>query len=404
MKQLLPTTLLFFLFTCLVACGEEEPVPTLPPGAEDTTEVDTVVPDTIPTDTTEVDTDNAKRLNFFYSGEECPPFGVKCDLPGKVYKHYYDVHGKETDIMSLKPHEVYLITVGADGYITQSVEARNNSQLMPFVLQRIPKSGRRVSEVENCDGDMQFASSQESESSTGLRATMRIAGGSKVENAGERDSVAIVPYLPAAYAISREPAEGELITGAVAGVAVTPLGAYFPDGVECSLTLPMSAEGYSLSMSSSDDEGSVEISGSELYFGSMRGAEWMVLMDARLVSIGQEEIYLVKDQQERSDAKKVEVQGKMVCQLPISHRVAFSGYVKESDLNFMEERFLTSLYGIYAENLGVNYVCYGNHPFAISYNIKQTVYHLTFEAAGRRFRAKVYGDFKLEVTEKHIME
>jgi len=155
---------------------------------------------------------------------------------------------------------------------------------------------------------------------------------------------------------------------------------------------------------SSDDEGSVEISGSELYFGSMRGAEWMVLMDARLVSIGREEIYLVKDQQERSDAKKVEVQGKMVCQLPISHRVAFSGYVKESDLNFMEERFLTSLYGIYAENLGVNYVCYGNHPFAISYNIKQTVYHLTFEAAGRRFRAKVYGDFKLEVTEKHIME
>ena len=398
MKHLLPIILLSAFLACLVACGGDDPVPPEPvvPIPSDTTATDSIVPDTVEQDSTEEDTTEEDQLKVRFYDYNYDQFSYTANVPRTVFE-VTDQKGREVSMSNVKGDGVFRITASADGYVSQCVRIRNRKIILSFVLQPTSTSGLLVKEVAEYAQDLVLNNDDANRKSSAIQTTMLLPQGNTVRNADSKDTVSIVAFQPAGYLFEPDNVVGNVITGAVAGVAITPFDAQFSDGVEVTLTLPMSAEGYSLRIDNvnNDDEGTVIVEKDRLHFGAMYGTEWQVLMDARLVNVEKEDSYLLTNQVKRSEHSKSNANGKYNGY--VGHNVCKVGYVAESDLNFMEERFLTSLFGLFYDKTGLAYDFYGNYPFVVEYNLKQEVYHLTFEAAGRQFSAKVYGETGMEI-------
>lgn len=394
MKKLLPIVFSFFLFTCLVACGGDEPVPTLPPGAEDTTEVDTVLPDTIPTDTTEVDT------------TEVEPFVWKAGILEQPYIYFTSTRGKGLRTRSLdlfgndldyrpEPNEPYQYVVSARGcdsiqFYVQIPFTRNISLELPLHSQ----AGIGKWDPNESSEGIKLCNDERNRQETQVEAEVSFPPHCYIGNMMySGDSLLVCAYQPPACMLGNLQ-KGGTLSGAVAGITLAPVVASFDKEVDISVMLPVDVSAYALElMSGSQEEGSVENVAGTIRFTTNHGGFFTLLMNATIVSLRKESIEIMSHVS--SHSRPADAKGK-VHAVFIDNRIYY-GYEADGDMGFMESRFLNSLFGKYGISEDGNCHCTANRPFTMEYNVTQAVYHLTFEAAGRSFSARVYGETELEV-------
>ena len=122
------------------------------------------------------------------------------------------------------------------------------------------------------------------------------------------------------------------------------------------------------------------------------------MMDARIVSFETERLCVKNGTMHSSTERHTTGADKRKLYLATVHAEKHWGFESETELNFMEERYLRNLFGVHAKGEGRLH-CRANHPFTLTYNIIQEVHHVTFEAGGRQFRVKIYGNAYMDILE-----
>ena len=268
--------------------------------------------------------------------------------------------------------------------------------MMRFDMQPCSTSGISVHEVNATTGRITVLNDTDNQQTTGLKATISIAGGS-IGHIGDNSLFSSVAFLPAASPADQLIVQGQTIKGAVAGVAVTPFKATFGEMAHVCITLPQNVEEHRLSvMSFERNRAAAVVRGQDVEFDVPSGQEWAVLMEAKVVDIETDTVYMVYQGNGRSIYSGIyEAMREFYYQDILRDRMQ-TGYEAESELDFMEERFLKSIFGVRSDIFTEIRVC-ADHRFNMVYNLGQELHHIIFEAAGHRFRAKVYGNPFAEV-------
>ena len=377
---------LFLLFVlALVGCGGDEPVPSIP----EEPQTDTTAIDTVSEDTTIEDEDSDFECVYIPYAELAPE--GECKQEG-ARQYQYDKNGKLD--YTCKKYDKYVVEARCEGYLSQRVYSQFIFyRTMFFDLQPPSTTGKRVEEIERSTSPTTLHNDEVNQSNTGITAEATFPVGCQVEGAESADTVSLVTFLPAACLVD-DPEKGAPVLGAVAGVTLTPLGSYFTEGGNVCLTLPMDVEGYRFMARTIDgEETGAKVKGNQVSFDAFLGDEWTLNVEARITDVSVEQIYRAKEQ---SMPTRHNI---LVSKYYIAYAYAIPagyGFEAETPLNFIEERMLYALYGGHGW-YSSSYVCQANRNCTILYNVFQDVYHITFEAGGRQFKAKVYGDTWLEI-------
>lgn len=406
MKTLFDLCNAMLFVLALIACGGDEPVPIGPETpAEDTTQVvDTVPADTVVEDSTERDNSFA----YYIKKEEGVAQDFQCNIPDYEYcitsvqRGFPDLEGcyvpSEAHFNFTVPlDEEFMFSIRQKGFVSQTVWSRVMwPRTMMFDMQPCSTSGMTIDKVNVATGRIYVNNDARNQQATGLKATVDITGGC-IGQPEENDSMfSAVTFLPAASPANQLVTVGGTLAGAVAGVAVTPFEVPFRGNAHVRLTLPQNMEGHRLSVISSDRISvPATVNGENVEFYISSGREWNIMMEAKVVEIKTDTMYIIyqKSGQEESGVTRANSQYKFTGNIRIKEQ---TGYWAESELDFMEERFLTSLFGVRADISLQFWVC-ANHRFNMVYNVGQELHHITFEAAGRQFRAKVFGNAFIEI-------
>ena len=406
MKTLFYLCNAMMIVLALVACGGDEPAPVGPnEPTEDTTVVDTVPTDTMVEDTTERDS----SISYYIQAEERILQDFQCNLEEYEYSlnsvqgGFPDFHENFSSSRNKAPRfevpldEDFILSLRKQGYVKQTVWSRVMwPRMIRFDMQPCSTSGMSVNEVNAATGRVSVLNDTDNQQTTGLKATVSIMGGS-IGQTGDDSLFSAVTFLPAASPADQLVVEGQTLKGAVAGVAVTPFKTTFGEKAHVCVSLPQNVEGHRLSvMSFERDRAAAVVKGQDVEFDVPSGQEWAVLMEAKVVGIETDTVYMEYQEYGRGTGVGIYEATREFYYMDILRHYAQTGYEAESELDFMEERFLKSLFGVRSDILTEIMIC-ADHRFNMVYNLGQEVHHITFEAAGRRFRARVYGNTFAEV-------
>ena len=396
MKNLLYLYLFLLGVASLAACGGDDPAPVAP---DEPTPADTTPVDSMEADTTRVDSVATDSVPHFFCEEyvysntndllSCAGGTITFSNGESTIKS-----GRKIEVGDLLHYEYC-----RSGYVCQQGWLNIVfPRILTILMQPVSVTGWGVWDVSEAQEDIEIQNDARNRENTNLMSEARIPAGCIVRNADYYgDIVSLVTFWPAACRVG-DLIEGHELSGAVAGVAVTPLGASFSKDVDVQLTFPLPVEGYGLSVESEQGEGSVMIEGRQVAFSVRDGAEWTLMMGARIVGIEQEERLLLSDYTMHSENQRMSYPDRKVLYQAEVLSQRRRGYEAETELNFLEERFLESLFGSFREE-GSWFFTRSNRPCTVRFNVVQTVYHITFEAAGRRFRAAIYGFSRLDILE-----
>ena len=404
--------LLLVIFTTgFMACGGDEPIPISPAeegqGADSTA---TEIADTATADSTKTEKDSLKVL-------------VDIEKINN-YRHYvnYTSDGKKTGMVVTDKYshgdtvssvfnmgggkgEKYRFELICEGCVSQSVAMTlYTSRNLDFDLQPESTTGIALGMADTNKDGILLKNDSTNQARTGVGASVHLPQGNRIGKGKVGDRLSAVTFLPTATNCDLTSMEvGDIVEGGVAGVTITPFGLDFPDGAEVAVTLPIPMDGYHISAISDNLRETVGGTGREIDFTTHQGAEWTLTMEARIVAVTKERRLIVEGlETKRWQPASVKINGKWyyAADLRFTHAI---GYESDSQLNFVEERFLTSCFGRKGEHEVLTEIG-SNHTCTIKVNVFQDTYHFTFEAGGRQFQATVYGNCQVEVASAYDNE
>ena len=404
--------LLIVIFTTgFMACGGDEPIPTSPAeegqGADSTA---TEIADTTITDSTKTEKDSLKvvvdiertknychHVNYTNNGEKTGMVITDKLSHGDTVWTIFNMGGVEG--------EKYRFELIREGYVGQNVAMTlYTSRNLDFDLQPESTTGLAQGKADTGKEGILLTNDSTNLARTGLAASVHLPQGSRIGKGKAGDRLSAVTFLPTATDCDLTSMDaGDIVEGAVAGVAITPFGLDLPDGAEVAVTLPIPMDGYYISAISGNTRESVGGTGREIDFTTHRGTEWILTMEARIVAVTKERRLIVEGLETRRwQPSMVKINGEWyyAADLRFTHAI---GYESDSQLNFVEERFLTSCFGRKGEHEVLTEIG-SNHTCTIKVNIFQDTYHFTFEAGGRQFQATVYGNCQVEVASAYDNE
>ena len=386
---------LFLMFVlALIGCGGDEPLPV----PEEPKRQDTIVVDTTETDT--VSSDTAEKFVFEYRISQ--EGMVHCFLSSNTKDTEYTWDGrwgfsnKEHEFYHLKEEAKY-VTASCQGYVPQGILLQTPfSRTIDFALQPMPSGGTAIQEINEAIGGLTIANSRENQESNRIAARLTFPDGLKIEGGKNEEKLTLTTFVPAASPIE-DMKEGYIMSGAIAGLTVGSSDLMLSKEVNATVTLPYALDGYSLK-ATTPDGWRIPIAAKEntATFGLPELDEWAIEMEAKVMEIttGREYILQGKSEYFPYYAQYFPIgEGKILKK---------RGFEADSSLNEIEERFLVSLFGKYNDNPSwasnhETFTIEYNAPCTMVYDVWQDVHHMTFEAGGRQFRARIYGDVHIEV-------
>ena len=387
----------------LIACGGDEPVPV---GPNEPTE-DTTVVDTVPTDTVVEDTTAENTLEVYFP-EHYPLYFVESNVEWTEYffngwyKTKYRYNGNYFSYDG--GMETNSVECSHEGYVTQRVEFQwALSRAVTFTLMENPEGGTPITDIAHSQEAMALSNEARNQEGTGIKVELLLHGGTKVDNADSTSCIMPVVYIPALSNLGMDmPAANTMLYGAIGGLTILPVAGTLDRDGQAHVTLPYHLEGLKMRARNPDGwEMPVTAEGQKASFNLPVLGDWHIEMGTKVVSVTMERDYL--------DQNLI-----LEWNMPITTtNILYTDYYKrrvgfeaESDLLPIEKRYLTSLFGkreTYGERLydtkGIQTLLYFNLPCRVVYDVWQEVYHITFEAAGHRFQAKVYGEPHFEITD-----
>ena len=407
MKTLFYLCNAMILVLALVACGGDEPVPVGPDQpTEDTTVVDTVPTDTVVEDTTEMDsTEDALEVYF---PEHYPLYFAESNVEWTEYLFNGWLQMKPRYNGNYFPYdngmETNSVKCSHEGYVTQRVEFQwALSRAVTFTLMENPEGGTPITDITHSRETLTLSNEARNQEETGIKVELLLHGGTKVENADSTSCIMPVAYMPALSNLGMDmPPANTMLYGAIGGLTILPVTGTLDRDGQARVTLPYLLEGQKIKARSPDGwEIPVTAEGQTAVFDLPVLGDWHIEMEARVVSVTMERDYL-----DQNLILEWNMPVTSVNCLYTDYYKRRVGFEAESDLLPIEERYLTSLFGrreTYGERLydtkGIQTLLYFNHPCHVVYDVWQEVYHLTFEAVGHRFQAKVYGEPHFEIIE-----
>jgi len=391
----------------LVACGGDEPVPV---GPDQPTEDTTEVVDTIPTDTVVEDTTEEDTLEVYFQ-QINPRYFVESNLEWTEYlfngwsKNKPQYNG--TNFIYDESMPINSMECGHEGYVTQRVEFQwALSRTLTFTLLQNPERGTPVTDITYSQEALTVSNEVRNQEETGIKAELLLHGGTKVDNADSTSCIMPVAYMPALSNLGMDmPPANTMLYGAIGGLTILPVTGTLDRDGQARVTLPYLLEGQKIKARSPDGwEIPVTAEGQTAVFDLPVLGDWHIEMEARVVSVTMEWDYLAQNLiLETPPGVPITMIGNLYTE-SFDRRVGFEA---ESNLRPLEERYLTSLFGrketyidlTHGDLTKIRATLLYNHLCRIVYDVWQEVYHLTFEAAGHRFQAKVYGEPHFEIIE-----
>ncbi|MBR1789083.1 MAG: hypothetical protein IJ762_07860 [Bacteroidaceae bacterium] len=389
MRHLFHTNLFLLLVLALVGCGGDEPMPPIPEEPQTDT---TQVTDTIKEDTTREDTLAEDTFTYSYIGDN----SLSCYISSDVEDTEFSWEGRWDffeDAIYFGKDESHIITASKKGYVSQSVLLHTPfCRRLDFVMQPLPASSLTVRQLMEAKEAIQLSNSVENREKTGMEVRLTFPEACEIDGAKDEEKVSVVALPPVATAIDNLE-EGRIVSAAIGYFAVTPEGYDLAKKAHAQIAFPYQLDGYALKATMLDGwRIGMKTEGNTAAFDMPDIGEWSIEMEAKVADYYTEPFYIEKDETLQCTQKN------FMPMLKLYYK-GF-GYEAESPLNDIEQVFLVSLFGNTEKNpyrTRVSYQFWYNKLCTIVYNIVQDIHHVTFEAGGRQFKAKVYGDIHLEI-------
>ena len=375
----------------LAVCGGggAEPMPPIPEGPQTDT---TQVTDTIKEDTTREDTLAEDTFTYSYIGDN----SLSCYISSDVEDTEFSWEGRWDffeDAIYFGKDESHIITAGKKGYVSQSVLLHTPfCRRLDFVMQPLPASSLTVRQLMEAKEAIQLSNSVENREKTGMEVRLTFPEACEIDGAKDEEKVSVVALPPVATAIDNLE-EGRIVSAAIGYFAVTPKGYDLAKKAHAQIAFPYQLDGYALKATMLDGwRIGMKTEGNTAAFDMPDIGEWSIEMEAKVADYYTEPFYIEKGETLQCTQKN------FMPMLKLYYK-GF-GYEAESPLNDIEQVFLVSLFGNTEKNpyrTRISYQFWYNKLCTIVYNIVQDIHHVTFEAGGRQFKAKVYGDIHLEI-------
>ena len=390
MRLLFHINLFLLLVLALVGCGGDEPVPVIP----EEPQTDTTAVDTVSEDTTAADTLAEDSFMIYYHGYG--NIGLKCYIESDVEGTEFSWEGRwafSEDAIYYGKDESHIITASKKGYVSQSVLLHTPfCRRLDFVMHPLPTSGVTVRQLREAKEPIQLSNSVENREKTGMEVRLTFPEACEIDGAKDKELVSVVALPPVATAIENLE-EGRIVSAAIGCFTVTPVGCDLAKKAHAQIAFPYQLDGYTLKATMLDGwRMGMKTEGNTAAFDMPDIGEWSIEMEAKVADYYTEPFYIEKGETLQCTQKN------FMPMLKLYYK-GF-GYEAESPLNDFEQVFLVSLFGNTEKTpyrTRISYQFWYNKLCTIVYNIVQDIHHITFEAAGRQFKAKVYGDVHPEI-------
>lgn len=389
MRHLFHINLFLLLVLALVGCGGDEPVPSIPEEPQTDT---TQVTDTIMEDTTKEETLAEDTFTYSYMGGG----NLACYMASDVEETDFSWEGRwafSEDAIYYGKDESHIITASKKGYVSQSVLLHTPfCRRLDFVMHPLPTSGVTVRQLREAKEPIQLSNSVENREKTGMEVRLTFPEACEIDGAKDKELVSVVALPPVATAIENLKG-GSIVSAAISSFVVTPAGYDLTKKAQAQISFPYQMDGYTLKATTLDGwHIGMKTEDNMASFDMPDIGEWSIEMEAKVVDYYTEPFYIEKGETLQC------TQNDFMPMLKLYNKGI--GYEAESPLNDFEQVFLVSLFGNTEKSLyrtRVSYQFWYNKRCTVVYDIFQDIHHVTFEAGGRQFKARVYGDVHLEI-------